>query len=190
MLSLMIGSRVSAQEFNFGVKAGIALNRINWTNLIPGDRVVPNVGFYAGVAGNLDLSDLVFGQMELLYARKGINTRSEIVGKYSRNISYLQLPVFLGFKIGSDDGLRLMLGPEFGFCVGERISGFVDNKKAVADMAAPFNLAIAVQVNYMFTEEVGLDFKVDMGITKTFRDEKQVDNGRNLSLQLGLCYFF
>ena len=191
VLAMMAGAPASAQEFSFGVKAGVAGNWMKRTWLDVGDRVVPNIGFYAGVAGNIDLSDLMFAQAELIFARKGISTRSEILGKYSRNISYIQLPLFVGFKLGSDN-LRLMLGPEFGVCVGNKVKADTYNPSSVGTVR-PFNLAIAAQVNYMITDEFGIDFKVDMGLTRTMKDaaiQDRQDEGRNLSVQAGVCYFF
>lgn len=191
VLALMAGAPASAQEFSFGVKAGVAGNWMKRTWLDVGDRVVPNIGFYAGVAGNIDLSDLMFAQAELIFARKGISTRSEILGKYSRNISYIQLPLFVGIKLGSDN-LRLMLGPEFGVCVGNKVKADTYNPSSVGTVR-PFNLAIAAQVNYMITDEFGIDFKVDMGLTRTMKDaaiQDRQDEGRNLSVQAGVCYFF
>lgn len=191
VIALMIGTPALAQDFRFGAKAGVSGNWMKRTWLDVGDRVVPNIGFYAGVAGSIELSDLMFGQVELLFARKGISTRSDILGKYSRNISYIRLPVFVGFKLGSDN-LKLMLGPEFGVCVGNKVVSDTYNPSSVGTVR-PFNLAIAAQINYMITDEFGIDFKVDMGLTRTMKDaeiQNRQDEGRNLSVQAGLCYFF
>lgn len=191
VLALMIGAPAFAQDFRFGVKAGVAGSWMKRTLIEPDDRVVPNIGFYAGVAGNIELSDLMFAQAELLFARKGISTRNEILGKYSRNISYIQLPLFVGFKLGSDD-LRLMLGPEFGVCVRNKVVADAYNPSSVGTVR-PFNLAIAAQINYMITDEIGIDFKVDMGLTRTMKVpefEGRTTEGNNLSVQAGVCYFF
>lgn len=191
VLALMIGAPAFAQDFRFGAKAGVAGNWMKRTLIEPADRVVPNIGFYLGVAGNIELSDLMFAQAELLFARKGISTRNEILGKYSRNISYIQLPLFVGFKLGSDD-LRLMLGPEFGVCVRNNVVADAYNPSSVGTVR-PFNLAIAAQINYMITDEIGIDFKVDMGLTRTMKVpefEGRTTEGNNLSVQAGVCYFF
>lgn len=191
VLALMIGAPAFAQDFRFGAKAGVAGNWMKRTLIEPDDRVVPNIGFYLGVAGNIELSDLMFAQAELLFARKGISTRNEILGKYSRNISYIQLPLFVGFKLGSDD-LRLMLGPEFGVCVRNKVVADAYNPSSVGTVR-PFNLAIAAQINYMITDEIGIDFKVDMGLTGTMKVpefEGRTAEGNNLSVQAGVCYFF
>lgn len=191
VLALMIGAPAFAQDFRFGAKTGVAGNWMKRTLIEPDDRVVPNIGFYLGVAGNIELSDLMFAQAELLFARKGISTRNEILGKYSRNISYIQLPLFVGFKLGSDD-LRLMLGPEFGVCVRNKVVADAYNPSSVGTVR-PFNLAIAAQINYMITDEIGIDFKVDMGLTGTMKVpefEGRTTEGNNLSVQAGVCYFF
>lgn len=190
VLALTIGASASAQDFRFGVKAGVAGNWVKRTLLTPGDRVVPNIGFYGGVAGNIELSDLMFAQAELLFARKGISTRNNVFGEYSRNISYIQLPLFVGFKLGEDVGL--MLGPEFGVCVGNRVIKNEYDPSSIGTVC-PFNLAIAGQINYMITDELGIDFKVDLGLTRTLKIpefEGRTTDGNNLSVQVGMCYFF
>ena len=181
----------SAQDFGFGVKGGVAANWMPGTVIDGFDRPTTNVGFYGGLVGDLNFDGSFFLQMEALYARKGVSTNSDITGKYSRNISYIQVPLLAGFKL-SDDRFRVMFGPEFGFCVGEKIkigndAGF---DPASSGKASPFNLAISLQTTYLIAGNLGVDVKFDYGLTKTLKDTFTKDNGRNMSLQIGLSYIF
>lgn len=191
VLALVMGTTASAQDFRFGVKAGVSSNWMPGTWLDYGDRNVGNFGFYGGVAGTLDLSDSFFGQAELLFARKGVTTKNNILGKYSRNISYIQLPLLFGVKFGGDNG-RVMVGPEFGYCVGNHVVSDVYNPASIGTVR-PFNLAIALQVGCFITDNLSVDFKADMGLTKTMQNaivKDTEDRGRNVSINLGLSWFF
>lgn len=183
----------SAEGFNFGVKGGISGNWMPRTFIDYGDRVVPNFGFYGGITGALDISDMAFGQVEVLYSRKGISTRSDIQGKYSRNISYIQVPVLFGMKMYSER-FSLMLGPEFNFCIGNKIKCDYPNFSSMGE-PRKFNFGIAVQATFMVTDNLGVDVKADVGLTKTMQNAVNPttgadDQGRNLGVLLGLCYKF
>lgn len=195
VLALVMGTTASAQDFRFGVKAGVSSNWMPGTVItsfegIAFDRVVGNFGFYGGVAGTLDLSDAIIGQAELLYARKGVSTKSDI-NRYSRNISYIQLPLLFGVKFGGDNG-RVMIGPEFGYCIGNDVISDIPDPSSMGS-PRPFNLAIALQVGCFITDNLSVDFKADTGLTRTMQDaivNGTEDKGRNVSINLGLSWFF
>lgn len=180
-------AEAAAQDFYFGVKGGIAANWMPGTYLDMGDRAQTNVGFYGGLTGTLDLDGSFFPQVEVLYSRKGVTTNSEITGKYSRNISYIQVPVLAGFKL-VDDRFRVMLGPELGFCIGQNIKTQYTTP-AIIGKPAPFNVALAIQTTYLIAESLGVDVKFDYGLMRTMKDAYN-DNGRNMSLQIGLSFIF
>lgn len=192
---LLLAAAASAQDLNFGVKGGVAANWMPGTVIDGFDRPLTNVGFYGGVTAALDFSGSFYPQVEVLYARKGVSTNNDLLGRYSRNISYIQVPVLAGFK-AVDDRMRLLVGPEFGFCVGEKIKygNQYDFDPASIGKAAPFNFAIAIQATYFILDGLGFDIKFDYALTRTLKEAKSitgvVDKGRNMSLQLGLCYVF
>lgn len=188
LIALLTGIGASAQEFNFGVKGGVAANWMPGTYLDPGDRARTNVGFYGGIVGALDFDRSIFIELEALYARRGISTSNELLGKYSRNISYIQVPVLAGFKL-SDDRFRVMVGPEFGFCVGNKVKSDAIYNPASIGEVNPFNLSFVLQTTYLIVDMLGVDFKFDYGINRTMRNAKD-DRGRNMSLQLGLSLYF
>ena len=187
LLAFSFVAGASAQDFYFGVKGGIAANWMPGTYLDLYDVAQTNVGFYGGVSAALDFDGSFFPQMEVLYARKGVTTNNEFTGRYSRNISYIQVPVLAGFKL-VDDRFRIMLGPEFGFCIGQNIRTQYETP-AIKGTPAPFNFALALQTTYLIVDNLGVDVKFDYGLTKTMKDALN-DNGRNMSLQIGLSFIF
>lgn len=194
-LALLIGASAFGQGFHFGVKGGISGNWMPRTNINIDDTPVMNVGFYGGVTGTLFLSDMYFLQAEALYTRKGVSTNSELTGKYSRNISYIQVPVFFGLALGSDDALRFMLGPEFGFAVGNQVVTNAALNPAGGDKYKPadFNFGIGFQISYFITDGLGIDIRFDKGLTKTLKRTVTAapeDNGTNLGVMLGVSYMF
>ena len=193
-LSLLMGTVAFGQDFNLGIKGGVAANWIPGTIIDVFDRPNTNVGFYGGVTGSLDFDGSFFIQVEALYARKGISTNSDASGKFSRNIPYIQLPLLAGFKL-SDDRFRIMVGPEFGFNIGDNIKSDTPVDLSLYGKPAPFNLALAIQTTYLIAGNLGVDVKFDYGLTKTFQLPEDIkasikESGRNMSLQIGLCYIF
>lgn len=193
-LSLLMGTAAFSQDFNLGIKGGVAANWIPGTIIDVFDRPNTNVGFYGGVTGSLDFDGSFFIQVEALYARKGISTNSDASGKFSRNIPYIQLPLLAGFKL-SDDRFRIMVGPEFGFNIGDNIKSDTPVDLSLYGKPAPFNLALAIQTTYLIAGNLGVDVKFDYGLTKTFQLPEDIkasikESGRNMSLQIGLCYIF
>ena len=193
-LSILMGTAAFAQDFNLGIKGGVAANWIPGTIIDVFDRPNTNVGFYGGVTGSLDFDGSFFIQVEALYARKGISTNSDASGKFSRNIPYIQLPLLAGFKL-SDDRFRIMVGPEFGFNIGDNIKSDTPVDLSLYGKPAPFNLALAIQTTYLIAGNLGVDVKFDYGLTKTFQLPEDIkasikESGRNMSLQIGLCYIF
>lgn len=194
-LSLLMGTAAFSQDFNLGIKGGVAANWMPGTVIDNFDRPNTNVGFYGGITGALDFGGSFFVQVEALYARKGITTNSDVYGKFSRNIPYIQLPLLAGFKL-SDDRFRIMVGPEFGFNIGDNIKSDTPVDLSLYGKPAPFNLALAIQTTYLIAGNLGVDVKFDYGLTKTLRLPDNPtsalikENGRNMSLQIGLCYIF
>lgn len=195
-LALSLSAGAFAQEgFVFGVKGGIQGNWIPGTLIDANDKVVPNFGFSGGVFLMRSFSDMVFGQAELLYSRKGVSTSKMDSGsKYMRTIHYLQLPVLVGFKL-SDDRFFLMLGPELGYRLGTNVKdGSVIPDPSSVGTVNPFYLWFALQSTYWVTDALGIDVKGDFGITRVFKEDAKIlgatDKGRNLSLSIGVSYRF
>lgn len=190
-LLLSFATVAKAQDFQFGLKGGLSASWLQGTVVTGYEQVIPHVNFYAGGYTTYDLSRDFFLQAELLYAGRGHSDRSEILPKYSRSLGYLMVPVFAGYYLV--DNLSLMLGPEFGYLLFSKTKAGDKVTDTLKDCRR-FNICIAMQMNYMISDNFGVDVKFDWGLNKTFKPgmyAKDVnDNGRNMAVQIGVCYKF
>lgn len=186
-LAVAAVTSVSAQEVFFGVKGGISGNWIPKTNIDVEDKVLPNIGFYGGVACSWEFNDMAFLQTELLYARKGISTKNQLLGtKYWRRLHYLELPIMFGIK-AAGDRFRFAIGPQFAYCVGNKVNDETWYSYSIAENVRKFNFGIVLQPSYLVIDQLAVDLKLDWSLTNTFEDS---DIGRNLCLQLGVTWWF
>lgn len=190
--ALLLSTAANAQYFEFGVKGGFAASWIINTIVIGDETVLPHNNFYAGAYTTYDASNGFIMQAELLYAGKGHSDHSELRGKYVRNLSYLQVPLFAGYRFYSSN-YTIMAGPEFGYLInsttitpGQKINSTSECNR--------FNIALALQTNYMFNDNIGVDVKFSWGANRTFAPNmyaEQVDDyGRNVSVQIGVNWMF
>ena len=177
----------NAQTWYITPKAGYAASRMPGTKIYGYERVVPHSSFYGGVAVNCDVNGLLLLESGIMYAGKGHTDRSEIDGRYSRQLNYLQLPLLAGIQF-ADGNASVVAGPELGFLTNSTVKEG-PLKWNGTDDCYRFNIALGLQLNYMVTEELGVDLKFDWGLNRTlthFHDEE--DKGHNMTIQVGLCY--
>lgn len=190
-----MGAGASAQEmWEFGIKGGGSINMMPWTTYDVGDRPIVNGGFYGGGYASVLVSDYWFLQADLMYARKGVSTRSEIQGDYSRNISYIQLPVYVGWDISGEGRYRAMTGPGLGIYLGDSVhySSPGQHPSSVGNECQPLNLFWVLQGDVAITDALLFEIRADIGLTRTFKSGGVLndDKGRNASVSFGLCYRF
>ena len=190
-LFMSVATMAGAQDFQFGIKGGLSASWLQGTVVTGYETVVPHNNFYAGAFASCDVYDDLFLQAELLYAGRGHSDKSEILPSYSRNLGYLMLPVFAGYRFS--DAVSLMVGPEFGYLLFSKTK-VGDHKTDSTKECKPFNICVAMQLNYMITDNFGVDVKFDWGLNKTFKPgiyaEGVNDDGRNMAAQIGVCYKF
>ena len=191
-LLLLTGISASAQ-MELGVKCGFGASWIPHTQLIGYERIMPHNGFSGGLVADY-LFDYVSLQAELLYAAKGHSDRSYQDGKYSRDLNYLNLPLYCGYRI--TDRMTIMAGPELGYLLSCDVRQDDDKWDGKSD-CYPFNIGIAAQFNFMITDHFGFDVKGYYGLSKTFSvpyttpdGVEHEDKGRNAGFQISLCYKF
>lgn len=116
ILAVCGGSQVAAQTARGGIKGGL-----NLSNLYIDDVEDENVrtGFHVGFFTQLMVAPTVAIQPELNYSTKGAKAEYNFFGldgerKY--NLSYLDVPVLVTFKLGDDADIHL--GPYVGYLVG------------------------------------------------------------------------
>ena len=189
---LLVPALDGAQDLQFGLKGGFAASWLTNTVVIGDEVVTPHNSFYAGGVAKYDIDGNFMLQAELLYAGKGHSDHSELRGKYIRSLSYIQVPLFAGYKFSSKD-YTIMAGPEFGYLLGSRTTA-AGKKFDSTGECRRFNIALALQSNYMVTDNFGVDVKFSWGANGTFAPGMYADlvndNGRNVTVQVGVCWMF
>jgi len=200
--ALLVCLSASAQ-IDFGLKGGISANWIPKTFVGNAYSVVPQPAFYGGFTGEYELADSFILQGEVIYAGKGHshNFYTETGEKhgYRAQLHYVQVPAYFGYKI-EDVNASVMFGPEFGWLFAAKASELYGSttlqSMSIKEYCAPFNLALAFQLSYMFTDNLGVDVKFDLGLTRTFNEPYEYrgliieDQGHNTSVLFGFCYVF
>jgi hypothetical protein len=153
------------------------------------------VGFHLGVMAQFDLPANFFLQPELLFSVLGdkekMGTRSE-----TNSLNYLQLPVYVGYKIGAGGGLNVILGvgPYFGCGISGTDDIFKKNDEgyfkrldvgAAAMGGIQFN-KLQITVGYDF----GLVDMMDVNGWKTVKDMLGLSSISNRNLKVSVGYFF
>lgn len=204
-LAVLCAANADAQ-FWVGAKAGFGAYWIPKTTIELGEQVVPHNAFYGGIVGGFEAGNGMILQTELLYSGKGFSSRTNnpdiaTNDKYLHNIDYLQIPVMVGWQLLDDEALKLMLGPELGILLGDRVlhkdyssgSEVVITDERNTGLCRPLNLALAFQATYMIFDNLGIDLKFDIALTRTFKQgiplpDYMNDKGHNLGAQLGVVY--
>ena len=150
---------VNAQEMNFGAKAGVNLANLS------GDDVSNNemlIGAFGGVYANMELSDKIFFQPELLFSMQGAKFKAEgIEGELKYN--FINVPLMLQY--GVTDNIRVELGPQVGLVLS------ADSKTGDVDVDVKDNtktIDFGVNLGGTYYMDNGLNFTVryNMGLTK------------------------
>lgn len=111
---VLLGSTSSfAQSFEYGAKAGAGIGNLT------GDYSQYNksdLSYYVGFFGQYNINDKLFVKPEVRYS--AIGSKEEVGFKSERNLSYLTIPVAIGYNI--TEKLNVSFAP--------RVSFLVDNK--------------------------------------------------------------
>lgn len=197
-----------AQEFRLGGKIDVAGNWITGSLVDRGTRVIPHTSVCGGITGEYEFGDNIVLAAEILYSGKGYSDITDYINLsdvskstllYRVESGYLQVPLLLGYKVDDSNKCTVFLGPEFGYTLFAKKYEVLNGKRSqnvnVKDWFNPFNLALALQIRYMFIENLGVEVKFDWGLTRTLKDEsyKQLfvrNNTHNMGVQLGLVFNF
>ena len=112
VLSMLMSHQLAAQSARAGIKGGL-----NFSNLYLEDVGNENarVGYNLGIYSQVMLGDALALQPELIFNTKGARAEYDVLGFTGENrfnLSYLELPMLLVFKVG--EAIDIHAGPYFG----------------------------------------------------------------------------
>ena len=194
----------NAQELGFGINAGLAATDIS-NVLDPGSAIQtptsPIFGFHLGIIIDIGFNDHFLISPEILYTNAGakqsidqtsnfdnlgIKTSNTVKGTNYINLGYLQMPIFLKYKL--DNGLNFSFGPTIDYLLSGNytgssmitttttIGGLPTTSTAASDTSYKVDTAInkleigfAIGMGYQLSNGLGFSLRYVFGISDVFK---------------------
>ena len=194
---------VQAQGLKFGIKGGLNLTKMTFSkDVYSSDN---QAGFYVGPTLKLSLP-LGFGvDVAALYDQRstkvdiidvknapandeGIKTVSSL-DTYDIKQKSIQIPVNVRYNIGlgSEAGIYLAVGPQFGFPVGDKVYNTKLGDYTLKSSNLSFNFGAGV---YLLDHlEVGFSYNLAAGKSGEFTGYSDIDTHNN-AWQIGAAIYF
>jgi len=181
---------VQAQGLKFGIKGGLNLTKMTFSSsLYSSDN---QAGFYLGPTLKLSLP-LGFGvDVAALYDQRSAKVESNgQAGTGDEKIKQksIQIPINARYNIGlgSEAGIYLAVGPQFGFPVGDKVYNTKLGDYTLKSSNLSFNFGAGV---YLLDHlEVGFSYNLAAGKSGDFKDHSDIDTHNN-AWQIGAAIYF
>ncbi|MDR0412342.1 MAG: PorT family protein [Dysgonamonadaceae bacterium] len=176
---------VSQAQVKYGVKGGLNVSTLSGYADVVDTKQKP--GFHVGVVSQVNFPSRVFIQPELLFSKEGI--KAKWFRKYtSRSLNYLQLPVYIGYKIDAGWGLNIIAG------AGPYLAcGVGGTDKPFKDIYRRFDAGLSGMGGIQF-EGFQLTLGYDLGLCdqhkSAFKRVTPYSRTANRNLKVSLAYLF
>ena len=184
---------VQAQGLKFGIKGGLNLTKMTFSkDVYSSDN---QAGFYLGPTLKLSLP-LGFGvDVAALYDQRSAKVESDnltgVQGAGDEKIKQksIQIPINARYNIGlgSEAGIYLAVGPQFGFPVGDKVYNTKLGDYTLKSSNLSFNFGAGV---YLLDHlEVGFSYNLAAGKSGEFKNGGDIDTHNN-AWQIGAAIYF
>ncbi len=182
IIASAITTTMVAQEWSFGVKAG--MNVTNISNL----DMNAKVGYSAGAIAKYDFNDSFALKGELLFSGQGARESYEGVDNKIL-LNYINIPVIASYNFIA--GLSAGVGIQPGFLIGAKGKVSVDGesaKESIMDECNKFDLSIPLEICYDFNNGIHLGLRYSIGLTNIFKNS--IESTRNQVFNITVGYMF
>lgn len=184
---------VQALGLKFGIKGGLNLTKMTFSkDVYSSDN---QAGFYVGPTLKLSLP-LGFGvDVAALYDQRSAKVESDnltgVQGAGDEKIKQksIQIPINARYNIGlgSEAGIYLAVGPQFGFPVGDKVYNTKVGEYTLKSSNLSFNFGAGV---YLLDHlEVGFSYNLAAGKSGEFKNGGDIDTHNN-AWQIGAAIYF
>lgn len=175
MLLVAIPYVLSAQDFKYGVKAGLNVNNLSVTPELDPPAPSARIGIHLGGFAQYGLSDQFLIQPEVVISTQGANDQDPEV-EQNVKLTYLNLSGVAKYQIGN--GISVFAGPQLGFLMdGE----FEEVDKV--DGSQEFFAADAVYKSTDFSFSLGAGYTLESGIHIDLRYNLGLSNNNDDPLE-------
>lgn len=175
-----LAMNVNGQDLKFGVKAGL-----NMSNFGGDLNTKSKMGIHIGGFAQYGINDALFLQPEVLFSTEGAKDNDND-GKLM-SLTYLNIPVMVGYKIGAVKGLSLEVGPQLGFLMGAKYDGETDmgNGDKFKDYFKSTNFSLNLGAGYEVTENIGVGLRYSIGMSGISDDSDTKIKQNNFQISVG-----
>lgn len=184
---------VQAQGLKFGIKGGLNLTKMTFSkDVYSSDN---QAGFYLGPTLKLSLPLGFCVDAAALYDQRSAKVESDnltgVQGAGDEKIKQksIQIPINARYNIGlgSEAGIYLAVGPQFGFPVGDKVYNTKLGDYTLKSSNLSFNFGAGV---YLLDHlEVGFSYNLAAGKSGEFKNGGDIDTHNN-AWQIGAAIYF
>lgn len=184
---------VNAQGLKFGIKGGLNLTKMTFSkDVYSSDN---QAGFYLGPTLKLSLPLGFCVDAAALYDQRSAKVESDnltgVQGAGDEKIKQksIQIPINARYNIGlgSEAGIYLAVGPQFGFPVGDKVYNTKVGEYTLKSSNLSFNFGAGV---YLLDHlEVGFSYNLAAGKSGEFKNGGDIDTHNN-AWQIGAAIYF
>ena len=184
---------VQAQGLKFGIKGGLNLTKMSFSkDVYSSDN---QAGFYVGPTLKLSLPLGFCVDAAALYDQRSAKVESDnltgVPGAGDEKIKQksIQIPINARYNIGlgSEAGIYLAVGPQFGFPVGDKVYNTKVGEYTLKSSNLSFNFGAGV---YLLDHlEVGFSYNLAAGKSGEFKNGGDIDTHNN-AWQIGAAIYF
>lgn len=178
LTSLFMATKVNAQEFKYGAKAGVNLATFNGKDV---DDVKMLTSFNIGLVGEYAFSDKMAIQPELLFSAQGAKFEGNI-DNVKVKLNYLSLPIM--FKYYVAEGLSIQAGPQISYLLSAKVGD-----EDVKDDAKKIDFALGLGAGYRLDNNIFFDARYTYGLSKVSKDAED-EKFYNGVFQISVGYYF
>ena len=188
---------VQAQGLKFGIKGGLNLTKMTMSGTFDGSNFSSDnqAGFYLGPTLKLSLPLGFCVDAAALYDQRSAKVESDnltgVQGAGDEKIKQksIQIPINARYNIGlgSEAGIYLAVGPQFGFPVGDKVYNTKVGEYTLKSSNLSFNFGAGV---YLLDHlEVGFSYNLAAGKSGEFKNGGDIDTHNN-AWQIGAAIYF
>ncbi|MFC4095949.1 porin family protein [Euzebyella saccharophila] len=175
---LILGSiHLSAQDFGFGVKAGVNISNLGGDYYVGLGSLGSRVAFHLGGVAEVPITDKISVQPELLYSSQGSNWDYGSNGE-NLKLDYVNLPILGKYHILQ--GLSAEAGPVVGFLV---------STNADDDQFKSLDIGFGIGASYQLANNIFFSLRYNKGIANINGEDFSGSSNNNV-VQISAGYSF
>jgi len=182
-----VAMSVNGQDLKFGAKAGLNVSSFGGDDADAKSKM----GFHLGGFAQYGVNDALFIQPELLFSFEGAKDKGG--DNLVTSLTYLNVPVMVGYKIGAIKGLYVEAGPQLGFLLGAKYDGESEfdtgfGTLKIKDQFKSTNFSLNLGGGYAINDNISLGLRYCIGLS-SIADDSDVSVKQN-NFQLSFAYTF